>query len=72
MERRLTGQDMADLAFGVAAKIHSLGKEPAKICAWCECGLGPNPGAEKVKQANGAIVTHGICPECAKKLEAGK
>jgi len=69
----MTGQDMADFAFGLAAKIHSVGYvEPANYCAWCKRWLGPDPEAEKAKAANGAPISHGICPECAKKLEAGK
>lgn len=44
--------------------------EPARICAWCGCGLGADPEAEKAKQANGVPITHGICADCAEKMEA--
>ena len=68
----MTGQDMADFAFGLAEKIHSVGQGvmPDRICAWCKCGLGPDPRAEKARAASGAPISHGICPECARKLEA--
>jgi len=40
----------------------------ARICAWCGCGLGEDPGAEKERAAEGAPVTHGICYPCMEAM----
>ena len=37
-------------------------------CAWCEKKLGEKKVLSKKKKD--PVTTHGICPECAKKVEA--
>ena len=34
------------------------------VCAWCEKDL----GTKEVNSGSGAEITHGVCPECAKKV----